>query len=87
MKLDTLSIQRLDKASEVVRGNVYPAKGGKGDTMYWLVISTTETGAHLIGFDPFGCPVSTASYNKHALRDRPVLGHVDLSPILLKLVK
>ena len=85
MKLDTGILRKLAEASNVVPGNVYPAKGGKRPgTEYWLVIATTENSAHLIGFNKEGLPVSTASYLKGAMRERPIIGRVDLSKLVLK---
>ena len=86
MRIDTKSLRQLKEASDVVPGNIYPGKGGsrKPGTDYWLVIACSETGAHVIGFDGEGRPVSTASYGKHALRERPLLGRADLSMLELK---
>ena len=82
MKLQPIDMLR--NASEVVPGNIYPAKGGrKPGTEYWLVIAVSTTGAHLIGFNAEGEPVSTASYLKSAMRERPVIGWVDLSNLTL----
>lgn len=86
MKIDVSTLDALKEASDVVPGNVYPAKGGKGSTHFWLVVSITSTGAHLIGFDVNGLPVSTASYLKSAMRERPILGRIDISSIVLKRV-
>ena len=80
MKLQTKSLTNLREACEVVPGNIYPAKGGrKPGTDYWLVVAVSDHGAHLIGFNNDGEPVSTASYNKSAMRERPVIGRCDLS--------
>ena len=85
MKLSPKLCASLHKAAEVVPGNVYPAKGGrKPGTDFWLVVSVTETGAHLIGFNTEGKPVSTVSYLKSAMRERPVIGFVDLSSLVLE---
>ena len=84
MKLTTALLTHLAEASEVKPGNIYPAKGGrKPGTEYWLVIAVSATGAHLIGFNAEGEPVSTASYLKSAMRERPVIGYADLSGIVL----
>ena len=80
MKLQTKSLTNLREACEVRPGNIYPAKGGrKPGTDYWLVVAVSANGAHLIGFNNDGEPVSTASYNKSAMRERPVIGRCDLS--------
>lgn len=82
MKLQPIDMLR--NASEVVPGNIYPAKSGrKPGTDYWLVVAVSQNGAHLIGFDKEGNPVSTASYTKSAMRERPVIGRCDLSGLVL----
>ena len=87
MKLDTATLTTLKSLSDVVPGNVYPAKGGrKPGTDYWLVVAVSESGAHLIGFNAKGEPVSTASYLKSAMRERPVIGRCSLKNVVLKLI-
>ena len=82
MKLEPMVMLR--EACEVIPGNIYPAKGGrKPGTDYWLVIAVSEHGAHLIGFNSDGEPVSTASYNKSAMRERQIIGRCDLSALVL----
>lgn len=85
MKLDTTKVLQLSTSCAVVPGNIYPAKGGrKPGTDYWLVVAVSDTGAHLIGFNESGEPVSTASYLKSAMRERPIIGRVDMSEVVLK---
>lgn len=75
---------KAKEESDVLPGNVYPAKGRKSPgTEWWLVVAVSETGAHCIGFDDAGHPVSTASYFKGAMRERPVIGRVDMDSITL----
>ena len=81
MKLEPMVMLR--ESCEVLPGNIYPAKGGKKNTDYWLVIAVSDHEAHLIGFNSEGEPVSTASYNKSAMRERPVIGRCDLSALVL----
>lgn len=84
MKINTQALATLHEVSEVRPGNIYPAKGGrKPGTDYWLVIAVSNTAAHLIGFTKDGEPVSTASYNKSAMRERPVIGRCDLSGLTI----
>ena len=84
MKLKTERMVMLREACEVVPGNIYPAKGGRRPgTDYWLCIAISGTGAHLIGFNKEGEPVSTASYHKDAMRERPIIGKSDLSALVL----
>ena len=63
-------------AAGVQVGDVYPAKGGRGDTRFWLVASLGHTGrsAHLLGLNEDGVIVSTASYGIDVLGDRPRIG-------------
>ncbi len=82
MKLEPMVMLR--ESCEVVPGNIYPAKGGRKNTDYWLVVAVSDHGAHLIGFNDEGEPVSTASYNKSAMRERPVIGRCDLSRLIIK---
>jgi hypothetical protein len=84
MRLHASVLSAVHEQSEVKPGNIYPAKGGKGDTEYWLVIAVSTTGAHLIGFNKEGIPCSTASYLKGAMRERPVIGRVDLGEVVIK---
>jgi hypothetical protein len=78
-------LSKAKEESDVVPGNMYPAKGGSKSpgTSFWLVIAVSNTGAHCIGFDEGGLPCSTASYLKGALRERPIIGRVDLTAIQL----
>lgn len=71
--------------SDVVPGNVYPAKGGRKTpgTEWWLVVAVSANGAHCIGFNEHGHPVSTTSYLKGALRERPIVGRCDLDAMQL----
>lgn len=87
MKLDPNTLNLLNGASEVVPGNVYPAKGGSGgkrpNTEYWVVLAVTDTMAHLVGFSKEGDVVSTASYYKSAMRERPIIGRVAITSVQL----
>lgn len=80
-------LAKTKENSEVLPGNIYPAKGGRKSpgTEWWLVVAVSETGAHCIGFDADGRPCSTASYLKGAMRERPIIGRCDLSLIQLTL--
>lgn len=65
MKLSNSALAAVHAASDVLPGNIYPAKGGKmgkEGTLFWLVVSVSNSGAHLIGFNSEGQPCSTASY-------------------------
>ena len=83
MKLNPTLLKVARQNSDVLPGNVYPAKGGRKTpgTEFWLVVAVSNTGAHCVGYDRNGNPVSTASYLKSALRERPVVCRVDLSAL------
>jgi hypothetical protein len=85
MKLHSSFLGVLREQSEVVPGNVYPAKGGSKSpgTEYWLVLACSKNGAHCIGFDAEGNPISTANYLRGALRERPLLGRANIDAITL----
>lgn len=60
----------------VTVGDIYPAKGGRGDTRFWLVVSLGHTGrtAHCLGLNADGEVVSTCSYSAYVLNERPRIG-------------
>jgi hypothetical protein len=76
-------LTKAKEQSDVVPGNIYPAKGGRPGTEWWLVVAVSTSGAHCVGFDERGHPCSTTSYLKNALRERPVIGRCDLDAIQL----
>ena len=41
----------------------------------------------MIGFNREGIPCSTASYLRGALRERPVIGRVDLGELVIREIK
>lgn len=86
MKLDKDLLKNVSSNSDVLPGNIYPAKGGRKSpgTEFWLVVACSKNGAHCIGFSADGEPVSTASYLKSAMRERPVVGRVDMASLILK---
>lgn len=88
MKLSPEALKHVE-LQDVLPGNIYPAKGGRKSpgTEWWLVVSVSNTGAHCIGFDRGGNPCSAASYLKGAMRERPVVGRVDLSKLVLEILK
>lgn len=87
MRLNPTLLKFAKQNSDVLPGNVYPAKGGRKapGTEFWLVVAVTGTGAHCVGYDRDGNPVSTTSYLKSALRERPVVCRVNLSSLELQL--
>ncbi len=88
MKINTECLAALAE-HEPVPGNVYPAQGGRKcpGTAYWLVVGVSKTGAHCIGFTPEGDVASATTYLKGALRQRPVIGRVDVGAIQLGVLK
>ena len=85
MRLDKTLLKQITEDADVLPGNVYPAMGGKKTpgTDFWLVIAVSNTGAHCIGFNADGEPVSTTTYLKSAMRSRPVIARVDLTYFIL----
>ncbi len=86
MKLDTTLLNKIVHETDVLPGNVYPAMGGRKTpgTEFWLVISVSNTGAHCVGFNAEGYPVSTTTYLKSAMRSRPVVARVNLDVFVLQ---
>jgi hypothetical protein len=85
MQFDSSLLTKAAENSEVLSGNIYPARGGRKSfgTEWWLVVAVSKTGAHCVGFDEHGQPCSTTSYLKSALRERPIVGRCDLDAIRL----
>jgi hypothetical protein len=53
-------------------GDVYPAKGGRGDTKYWIVVGIgPKSYATVLGLDESGHVVSGCVYGTWALEGRP----------------
>jgi hypothetical protein len=89
MKFDPTLLAKAKENSDVLPGNIYPAKGGRKSpgTEWWLVVSVSNTGAHCIGFDKDGNPCSATSYLRGSMRERPIVGRVDLSKLTLEVMK
>lgn len=85
MRLSPETLKNVE-VQDVLPGNIYPAKGGRKNpgTEWWLVVSVSATGAHCIGFDKNGSPCGATSYLKGAMRERPIVGRVDLSKLVLE---
>lgn len=88
MKLSPETLKKVE-AQDVLPGNIYPAKGGRKNpgTEWWLVVSVSSSGAHCIGFNKEGNPCGATSYLKGAMRERPVVGRVDLTKLVLETVQ
>lgn len=86
MKLDKELLKDVITQSEVLPGNIYPAKGGRKSpgTEFWLVVACSASGAHCIGFNADGEPVSTTTYLKSAMRERPLIRRVDMGALILR---
>lgn len=89
MKLDKSLLSKVVEASDVAVGNVYPAKGGRKSpgTEFWVVVALTSTGAVCLGFDKDGSVTGAQTYLKSAMRDRPLLGRVNVSAITLEAMR
>lgn len=84
MKFNLPNPQPLPDIDMTLRvGNVYPAKGGKGDTKYWVVLAIYKDSAHMIGLNSNGQITKTQSYGVHVFdgsswafnRNLSLLGH------------
>jgi hypothetical protein len=86
MKVDLNGIA-LPQGLDPVVGNLYVAKGGRGNTAYWLVIALNSTnGCVMLGLDPNGNVVSSASYNRYVMKTRQLVGFVkDLDKLVFEL--
>lgn len=77
MKIDLSNIEKQKLQPDVMVGDIYPAKGGRGGTSAWLVVGVTEKMAHVLGLSIEGDVVSTASYGVHAFECRERIGYVE----------
>ena len=84
MKFNLPNPQPLPDTNLKLRvGNVYPAKGGKGDTKYWVVLAIRNDAVHMIGLDKDGAITKAQSYGAHVFdgsswafnRNLSLLGH------------
>lgn len=89
MKLDNALLSKVTEASDVAVGNVYPAKGGRKSpgAEFWVVVAMTNTGAVCLGFDKNGEITGAQTYLKSAMRERPLLGRVNVGAITLEAMK
>ena len=66
---------RLDGKIKV--GDMFPAKGGRGDTAAWVVAAVRGDTLHMPGVNTDGDIVSTSSYGAHAMEDRVCIGRCE----------
>jgi hypothetical protein len=57
-------------------GDVYRAKGGRGSTKFFVIVSMTGNMAHALGLDADGNIVSTTSYGISVFAERNLVGRV-----------
>lgn len=57
-------------------GDVYRAKGGRGDTKFFVIVSMRGNMAHALGLDSDGNIVSTTSYAISVFAERNLVGRV-----------
>lgn len=57
-------------------GDVYRAKGGRGETKFFVVVAITGRVAHALGLNREGDIVSTTSYGCEVFAARDVVGRV-----------
>lgn len=66
----------LKQGQEVRVGNLYPGKGGKGETAYWLIVALTQHGCVCLGLNAEGEVVNCSKYYRSAMKERALLGFV-----------
>lgn len=76
MKIDMGKIPvRISLDSPAV-GDVYRAKGGRGETKFFVIVSIVGSTAHALGLNAAGDVVSTTSYGTHVFAARDIVGRV-----------
>lgn len=76
MKIDMGKIPvRISMDSPAV-GDVYRAKGGRGPTKFFVIVSMVGNMAHALGLDSNGDIVSTTSYGISVFAERNLVGRV-----------
>lgn len=73
--LDKIPKEKLDAKPTV--GDIFAAKGGRGDTAAWVVAAVRGDTLHMLGVDKDGYIVSTTSYGIHTMENRTCIGHCD----------
>jgi hypothetical protein len=65
-------------SDEIQIGDVYPAKGGKTGTVYWVVIGVAGDwkDVKVLGIDKDGDIVQATAYSTHNIKDRPKVGFI-----------
>ena len=70
--LEEIPEEAMDARPKV--GDMYAAKGGRGDTKVWLVAAVRGETMHMLGLTKKGEIVSTSSFGAHAMEYRPIIG-------------
>lgn len=58
-------------------GDVYRAKGGRGETKFFVIVAIVGKSAHALGLNADGDVVSTTSYGTHVFASRDIVGRVN----------
>jgi hypothetical protein len=58
-------------------GDVYRAKGGRGETRFFAIVSIVGNTAHALGLNSSGDIVSTTSYGTHVFASRDIVGRIN----------
>lgn len=74
MKFDMQHAPEMVCPSEVAVGDIYPAKGGRGEVTVWLVLSVRHQYAHCVGLNVNGEITGTTTYGVWAFRERGRIG-------------
>lgn len=77
MKFDISNIPERICRTSVRVGDVFNARGGRGRTALWVVVSLgcEGTTAHMLGLDEEGAIISTASYSVSYFERRERVGY------------
>ena len=78
MKFTPYLPQEVPPRRYAIPGDVYPSKGGRGETRFWVVISVNDKGyAACIGIGDEGQVTSAQTYGRWSFEDRPLLGRCE----------
>lgn len=77
MRFDLENIPEEKLGGNIKVGDMYQAKGGRGDTAAWVVAAVRGDTLHMLGIDKSGEIVSTASYGAHAMEGRTCIGQCE----------
>lgn len=87
MQFDLSNIPEGHLDGKIQVGDMFSAKGGRGDTAAWLVAAVRGDTLHMLGLNKQGEIVSTTSYGAHTMENRVCIGHCEMLATTKFLVK